>query len=1005
MFDSNLEAVFQNNLIFIDSQISNYQDLVAGVNDAEVVVIDRHQDGIEHITTTLSQYQNISSVQIISHGMEGQLNLGTTDLSLENINDYEHHLQEWSQYLTNDADILLFGCNVGTDLEFLDSLSKLTSADIAASEDLTGNAELNGDWELEISLGEISSELEIDLDTLENYQSVLEVSRSQLVLELDFETGAIDSAPDGNNNNGRLVNGALLGESEQPFGGVVEFDEGNQYLAIANSDEINLTNSATRTVSLWFKPEDIDAANPQIIYEDGGTTRGFNIYLEGGQLYVGGWNLIESNWSGTFLSSDRLSSDTWHHVALVLDAQPAATTVQPEVLFAYLDGVEIGRGAGSQVWRRTGGVAFGGLNSGTKLHTGNVNGSGVLGFSGTIDEARIYNRALSDTEISTLADFNLDEAEPPQANLPVARLELDETSGNLATDSQKNNDGTLRNGAFFEPVGADLGGGVRFDGNDDYVALANSFDINLGTHSQRTISLWFNADNIDTPNPQVLFEAGATVRGLNIYIEEGQLYFGGWNLPESNWFGTFLSSDRLSSDTWHHVALVLDAQPEVTTVQPDVLFAYLDGVEIGRGLGSQLWQHSGGIGLGGVLGATKFHDGNLNGSGVAGFAGNIASLEIYNQALNGEAIALLSSLDVPTPPVVVDPPSSPQKYRADNQNFNYDGRIDWQDPQAPALGFAGTSVEFKFTGTSLAIELSEDNWGRENYVDVYLDGNPQPITIKLRREGGNPVVYDIVQGLENKVHNAVIYKRNDYSTGEFNFHGAIVDGQLLEANPDSQRTIEIYGDSITSGIAVEFPQTGVQDPQGNTDEISNAYYSYGSILARDYDAEVSLVAQSGVSLVNGFGYWNNFWNNGTGGEAIYDKVKPLHNAPTWDFNNYDADLVILAYGQNDSSTVGNNLSKEQWKERYKQMLANIRAKHPDAYFIGMFPAMFHNRQWDSYITEAIAEYRTEYNDERVFSLIHQQLTPGHPRISEQEVMADTLKDFIDSTLVENGFSW
>jgi lysophospholipase L1-like esterase len=386
--------------------------------------------------------------------------------------------------------------------------------------------------------------------------------------------------------------------------------------------------------------------------------------------------------------------------------------------------------------------------------------------------------------------------------------------------------------------------------------------------------------------------------------------------------------------------------------------------------------------------------------------GTIDQARIAHQAWIPSAIISWSNLDKSNLEVAVEPPATPtQKFTADNQFFNYDGRIDWKNPQAPALGNPGTSIAFKFIGTQLQIELSEDNWGSENYIDVYLDDNPQPIKIKLRREIGQPIVYDIATGLANKVHDVVIYKRNDYSTGEFKFHSITIDGQLLQANPDSQRTIEVYGDSISAGIAVEYPIAGVPDPQGSIDSISNAYYSYGSILARDYHAEVSLVAQAGVSLVNGFGYWNNFWNNGTGAEVIYDRVKPLPGVDIWDFNQYSPDLVIIAYGQNDAATVGNSLSKEQWKEKYKQMIGNLRAKYPDAYFVGMFPAMFHDPQWDSYITEAIAEYRTENNDNQVFSLIHPQVTSGHPRISEQKTMANTLKKFIDGTLTDHGFNW
>ena len=347
--------------------------------------------------------------------------------------------------------------------------------------------------------------------------------------------------------------------------------------------------------------------------------------------------------------------------------------------------------------------------------------------------------------------------------------------------------------------------------------------------------------------------------------------------------------------------------------------------------------------------------------------------------------------------------STQQSIAAQRDNFKYSGRIDWQDPQAPAFGFPGTAIEFEFTGTSLKLELSEDNWNSGNYIDIYLDEDPNPTTIKLKPGGEQPIVYNIAEGLPDKVHRATIVKRNDYITGEFKFHGIIIDGQLLPTEPDSQRKIEVYGDSISAAATVEYQETGVRDPDGDNNYLSNAYYSYASMLARDYDAELSLVAQSGASLMNGFGYWH----RGTGAEAFYDKLKPLKNAGNWDFARYTPDLVIIALGQNDSATIriGTDVSAESWKNHYKQLIANLRTQYPNSYFIGMFPNMYHDRAWDDYIVEAIAEYRAEHDDDRVFSLIHEQVTPGHPRISEQQLMADTLKKFINTTLTDNGFNW
>lgn len=231
----------------------------------------------------------------------------------------------------------------------------------------------------------------------------------------------------------------------------------------------------------------------------------------------------------------------------------------------------------------------------------------------------------------------------------VLALKLDETSGRKAFDSSpygQNNDGRLSKDATFQFFGGDLNGGVTFDGRNDVISIKNSPDINKSIHAKRTISIWFNANDVDiTDQKQVIYEEGGGNRGLNIYLDNGQLYVGGWNRPKSQWTGSFLSTDDVISENWHNVTLVLDAKPDRRQTQPNVFSAYLDGEKFGAAEGSQLWSHGGGIGVGRIKGKTRFHDGistELN-----GFAGSIADVKIYNQSLNSEKIKALSSLTKP----------------------------------------------------------------------------------------------------------------------------------------------------------------------------------------------------------------------------------------------------------------------------------------------------------------------------------------------------------------------
>ncbi|MEM9163236.1 MAG: hypothetical protein AAGC54_09225, partial [Cyanobacteria bacterium P01_F01_bin.4] len=53
--------------------------------------------------------------------------------------------------------------------------------------------------------------------------------------------------------------------------------------------------------------------------------------------------------------------------------------------------------------------------------------------------------------------------------------------------------------------------------------------------------------------------------------------------------------------------------------------------KFGQGKGSQLWSHSGGIGLGSVNQGTQFHDGSESAKGH-GLAGAIDDVKIFNQA-------------------------------------------------------------------------------------------------------------------------------------------------------------------------------------------------------------------------------------------------------------------------------------------------------------------------------------------------------------------------------------
>jgi Domain of unknown function (DUF4347)/Bacterial Ig domain/Calx-beta domain len=146
-------------LLFVDAGVKNYQALVAGAQPGtEVHVLNASQDAIAQITTVLTGRANIASLQIVSHGTTGAIKLGETWLDSNALEGYSNQIRAWSNAFTDDADILIYGCDVAKrDRTFIDRLATLTGADVAASDDATGSLALGGDWDLEVQSGKIES--------------------------------------------------------------------------------------------------------------------------------------------------------------------------------------------------------------------------------------------------------------------------------------------------------------------------------------------------------------------------------------------------------------------------------------------------------------------------------------------------------------------------------------------------------------------------------------------------------------------------------------------------------------------------------------------------------------------------------------------------------------------------------------------------------------------------------------------------------------------------------
>jgi Ca2+-binding RTX toxin-like protein len=163
-------------VVFIEDNVSNYQSLVDGMKaGVEIVLLDSRGDGLQQMADYLSGRYGVDAIHIISHGAEGQLNLGALTLDASTLQARADDLATLGAALTQNGDLLLYGCAVagGEGSAFVSAMATATGADVAASDDATGNELLGGDWQLETTAGSIETAIPITSPALAAYANLL----------------------------------------------------------------------------------------------------------------------------------------------------------------------------------------------------------------------------------------------------------------------------------------------------------------------------------------------------------------------------------------------------------------------------------------------------------------------------------------------------------------------------------------------------------------------------------------------------------------------------------------------------------------------------------------------------------------------------------------------------------------------------------------------------------------------------------------------------------------
>jgi hypothetical protein len=347
-----------------------------------------------------------------------------------------------------------------------------------------------------------------------------------------------------------------------PCQAAIEFDGANDYIRLNADAELDFTSSYS--FSTWLKSPLPNASRYHGIWWRGlaENQSDIEIYVQASSNDL----IVAHNRgnSGTFdfVGFSDPPNDTWYHLVV---------TYNNNTMNVYYDGVM------QTVVQQTK-TSFADplvtASNITKLGSlGTALGFSPVYFNGSIDDARIYNRELSNGEILALYNSRSKRPSGSLANGLIAHYEMDDDAIGEVTAQAKDSSGNLNHGEFINfdnivsngfsndiPGNIGIGTSLEFDGVDDYIEVLDSPVLKPNTLS---ISTWVKLNSlINGSSVKAIVAKASANQGYQIIVlgsgqagddNEVRFDFG----DGSNWL-RLDSEESLTTGAWHHIIATLN---------------------------------------------------------------------------------------------------------------------------------------------------------------------------------------------------------------------------------------------------------------------------------------------------------------------------------------------------------------------------------------------------------------------------------------------------------------
>ena len=326
--------------------------------------------------------------------------------------------------------------------------------------------------------------------------------------------------------------------------------------------------------------------------------------------------------------------------------------------------------------------------------------------------------------------------------------------------------------------------------------------------------------------------------------------------------------------------------------------------------------------------------------------------------------------------------SSGKRVAAHNPDIAYMGRIHWNENGEGAFNYPGTTAILRFKGTGIGMETTP---GSGKFVVEMDDSAPKTVVFSPTDS-----LLVLADNLNDTVHNV----RVTYAIEGFEFHPRFrafhINGDLLPSAPKPELKIEFIGNSITCGYGIEDDNPN----NGFSYDTENHTMTYAHKAARALNADVNIVARSGIGIYRNYG-------GPKEGDAKtmpleYDYTQLYDYDNKWDHSQFHPDIICINLGTNDTSE--DNYDISLYEKHYRDFLAHLRTLHHDAKIVLLTGAMLQG--------QALADVKTVLDrlaseDDMIYRFDMSPQTgelgygaDWHPSARQAEKMADELIPYL-----------